>query len=240
VNTDNDYLGSSRTRSSVADNNSSNNFNNNTPQINNTRRARPPTPSRSNLSSASHTPPPSSSSPLSQPASISSSSGVNSGSAPNPPNANGAGGVLLSTQTQLASLRGALEAARLREEKHKAEMERVMKEVDVLRWEHANSRRGEIEVGFPFRSSFPFCFFWEGVYLYFFLILAQSLFECRHCVSNRLLVAVMGRFVLVALFAGCNSISPLSTFIDVSSHLFFAFSLSTFCDGIDEFETQKC
>ncbi|KIM43593.1 hypothetical protein M413DRAFT_25931 [Hebeloma cylindrosporum] len=138
--------GSSRTRSSLADINNSNNFNNNTPQINNPRRARPPTPSRSNLSSASHTPPPTSSSPSSQPGSISSSSGVNgnNGSVANP-NANG-GGVLLSTQTQLASLRGALEAARLREEKHKTEMERVVKEVDVLRWEHANSRRGEIEL----------------------------------------------------------------------------------------------
>jgi len=177
----------------VADINSSNNFNNNTPQINNTRRARPPTPSRSNLSSASHTPPPSSSSPLSQPASISSSSGVNSGSAPNP-NANG-GGVLLSTQTQLASLRGALEAARLREEKHKAEMERVLKEVDVLRWEHANSRRGEIEVGF-FSFIVFFLLFLGGS---FYLILAHSLFECRQCDSNRLLVAMA--FLRVA---GCN------------------------------------
>jgi anthranilate synthase/indole-3-glycerol phosphate synthase/phosphoribosylanthranilate isomerase len=65
--------------------------------------------------------------------------------------------VLLSTQTQLASLRGALEASRLREEKHKTEMEKVVKEVDVLRWEHANSRRGEIEVGFFFvHRSFAF------------------------------------------------------------------------------------
>jgi len=153
MNADADRLGSSRTRSSVADINNSNNFNNITPQLNNTRRARPPTPSRSNLSSASHTPPPTSSSPSSQHGSISGSSGI--GTVSNP-SANG--GVLLSTQTQLASLRGALEAARLREEKHKTEMERVVKEVDVLRWEHANSRRGEIEVGFSFLPSFS-CFF---------------------------------------------------------------------------------
>jgi hypothetical protein len=64
------------------------------------------------------------------------------------PNSNASGGgVLLSTQTQLASLRGALEAARLREEKHKTELEKALKEMDVLRWEHANSRRGEVEVG---------------------------------------------------------------------------------------------
>ena len=53
----------------------------------------------------------------------------------------------MSTQTQLASLRGALEAARLREEKHKAEMERYSKELEALRWENMNSRRGEAEVG---------------------------------------------------------------------------------------------
>jgi hypothetical protein len=53
----------------------------------------------------------------------------------------------LSTQTQLASLRGALEAARLREEKHKAEMERYTKELEALRWENMNSKRGEVEVG---------------------------------------------------------------------------------------------
>jgi hypothetical protein len=55
----------------------------------------------------------------------------------------------VSTQTQLASLRGALEAARLREEKHKAEMERYTKELEALKWENVNSRRGEVEVG-PF------------------------------------------------------------------------------------------
>lgn len=40
-----------------------------------------------------------------------------------------------------------MEAARLREEKHKAEMERYTKELESLRWENMNSRRGEVEVG---------------------------------------------------------------------------------------------
>jgi len=147
-------LGSSRTRSSLSDmnNNSNNSNNNNTQQINNPRRAaRPLTPSRGNFSNTNHTPPTSSPSP--QPGSISSGSSVNvngSGSSGAVPNSNPSvgGGVLLSTQTQLASLRGALEAARLREEKHKAEQEKLVKELDALRWEHANSRRGEVEVGF--------------------------------------------------------------------------------------------
>lgn len=39
-----------------------------------------------------------------------------------------------------------MEAARLREEKHKAEMERYTKELESLRWENMNSRRGEVEV----------------------------------------------------------------------------------------------
>ena len=56
----------------------------------------------------------------------------------------------LSVQTQLASLRGALEAARLREEKNKADMERFTKEMELLRWENANCRRGEAEVGISF------------------------------------------------------------------------------------------
>lgn len=63
----------------------------------------------------------------------------------------------LSTQTQLASLRGALEAARLREEKNKLDMERYLKEMEVLRWENVNWRRGEGEVGFF--SSFSSCSF---------------------------------------------------------------------------------
>ena len=60
----------------------------------------------------------------------------------------------MSTQTQLASLRGALEAARLREEKHKAEIERCTRELEALRWENMNSRRGEVEVGTWFYFSF--------------------------------------------------------------------------------------
>ncbi|PFH51640.1 hypothetical protein AMATHDRAFT_2914 [Amanita thiersii Skay4041] len=52
----------------------------------------------------------------------------------------------LTTQTQLASLRGALEAARLREEKMKGDLERCLKELDILRWENASWRRREIEL----------------------------------------------------------------------------------------------
>jgi anthranilate synthase/indole-3-glycerol phosphate synthase/phosphoribosylanthranilate isomerase len=54
----------------------------------------------------------------------------------------------LSTQTQLASLRGALEAARLREEKTKVEIERYSKDLEMMRWESATWRRREMEVGF--------------------------------------------------------------------------------------------
>jgi len=51
-------------------------------------------------------------------------------------------------------LRGALEAARLREEKHKTEMEKAMKELEMLKWESTNNRRGEVEV--RIYSSFKF------------------------------------------------------------------------------------
>lgn len=54
----------------------------------------------------------------------------------------------LSAQTQLASLRGALEAARLREEKSKSDIERYLKEMEVLRWENVTCRRREAEVRF--------------------------------------------------------------------------------------------
>ncbi|KAF8634030.1 hypothetical protein AX17_004295 [Amanita inopinata Kibby_2008] len=52
----------------------------------------------------------------------------------------------LTTQTQLASLRGALEAARLREEKMRSELERYVKETELLRWESAGWRRREFEL----------------------------------------------------------------------------------------------
>lgn len=52
----------------------------------------------------------------------------------------------LSTQTQLASLRGALEAARMREEKARAEIERCGKEIEMMRWESGVWRRREAEV----------------------------------------------------------------------------------------------
>jgi anthranilate synthase / indole-3-glycerol phosphate synthase / phosphoribosylanthranilate isomerase len=53
----------------------------------------------------------------------------------------------LSAQTQLASLRGALEAARLREEKTKAEIERYSKDLEMMRWESTSWRRREMDVG---------------------------------------------------------------------------------------------
>ncbi|KAF9465869.1 hypothetical protein BDZ94DRAFT_1306608 [Collybia nuda] len=52
----------------------------------------------------------------------------------------------LSAQTQLASLRGALEAARMREEKTKIDMERHAKDLEVMRWENAAARRREVEL----------------------------------------------------------------------------------------------
>ena len=56
------------------------------------------------------------------------------------------GSTLVSAQTQVASLRGALEASRLREAKHKEEVEKVTKERDALQWENAAWRRRETEV----------------------------------------------------------------------------------------------
>jgi hypothetical protein len=52
----------------------------------------------------------------------------------------------VSTQTQIASLRGALEAARLREEKSKSDLDRLTKELEAMRWDHAGWRRREVEV----------------------------------------------------------------------------------------------
>ncbi|KAF5381653.1 hypothetical protein D9615_005475 [Tricholomella constricta] len=52
----------------------------------------------------------------------------------------------LSSQTQLASLRGALEAARLREEKTKGDIERYSKELEIMRWESTALRRREVEL----------------------------------------------------------------------------------------------
>lgn len=64
-------------------------------------------------------------------------------------NASNVDGVI-AAQTQLASLKGALEAARQREEKHKEEMEKAMKDMELLKWESTNSRRGEAEVCFSY------------------------------------------------------------------------------------------
>ncbi|RDB26709.1 hypothetical protein Hypma_005346 [Hypsizygus marmoreus] len=52
----------------------------------------------------------------------------------------------VSTQTQLASLRGALEAARMREEKTKAEIERYTKDLEMARWEITGCKRREGEL----------------------------------------------------------------------------------------------
>ncbi|KAF7419383.1 hypothetical protein PC9H_001972 [Pleurotus ostreatus] len=51
----------------------------------------------------------------------------------------------LSAQTQIASLRGALEAARLREDKMRLEMEKRTKDLDALRWESVTWRQREAE-----------------------------------------------------------------------------------------------
>lgn len=53
---------------------------------------------------------------------------------------------VLSAQTQVASLRGALEASRLRELKQKEEMEKIAKEKEMMQWENAAWRRREVEV----------------------------------------------------------------------------------------------
>ncbi|KAJ7775179.1 hypothetical protein B0H16DRAFT_1684762 [Mycena metata] len=52
----------------------------------------------------------------------------------------------LNTQTQIASLRGALEAARMREEKARADLDRYAKDFEMMRWENNTWRRRELEV----------------------------------------------------------------------------------------------
>ncbi|KAJ8503004.1 hypothetical protein ONZ45_g11226 [Pleurotus djamor] len=52
----------------------------------------------------------------------------------------------LSAQTQIASLRGALEAARLREDKMKSEMEKRARDFEALRWESVAWRQREAEL----------------------------------------------------------------------------------------------
>ncbi|KAF8154700.1 hypothetical protein B0H34DRAFT_717529 [Crassisporium funariophilum] len=131
--------GPSRIRSSFTESSGASNSNNHPRRVPTPRR--PPTPSCSTPplphSSASSTSGSNSNSNLHPP------SGANTSSA-NP--SSGQQMPALSMQTQIASLRGALEAARLREEKNKADLERYAKEMEVLRWETANSRRGEVEL----------------------------------------------------------------------------------------------
>jgi hypothetical protein len=57
----------------------------------------------------------------------------------------------VSTLTQLASLRGALEAARTREEKSRLDAERLGKECEMLKWkwgEDWRSREAEVRTSF--------------------------------------------------------------------------------------------
>lgn len=57
-------------------------------------------------------------------------------------------------QTQLASLRGALEAARQREAQMKSDLERYAKELEFMRWESNTWRRRELEVPLFLRLTF--------------------------------------------------------------------------------------
>ncbi|KAJ7085778.1 hypothetical protein B0H15DRAFT_950900 [Mycena belliarum] len=52
----------------------------------------------------------------------------------------------LNTQTQIASLRGALEVARMREEKANADLDRYAKDFEMMRWENNTWRRRELEL----------------------------------------------------------------------------------------------
>jgi hypothetical protein len=60
----------------------------------------------------------------------------------------------VTVQTQLASLRGALEAARQREAQMKSDLERYAKELEFMRWESTSWRRRELEVLLFLRSTF--------------------------------------------------------------------------------------
>ncbi|TFY80862.1 hypothetical protein EWM64_g3150 [Hericium alpestre] len=59
-------------------------------------------------------------------------------------------GIALSSHTQIASLKGALEAAKMREEKNRLEAERLAKEVEMAKWrwskDAGNWRRREMEM----------------------------------------------------------------------------------------------
>ncbi|KAF9554794.1 hypothetical protein CPC08DRAFT_162378 [Agrocybe pediades] len=133
---------------------------------------RPGTPSRS---SSTSTPPPSSSTSS---LNATSTHGIHSNNLNNSTmsgSSSNSNMPALSTQTQLASLRGALEAARLREEKNKAETEKYIKELDMLRWENANWRRGENEVCLPILT---FC----GN---FFSSLCRTVIACSPSIHSR-------------------------------------------------------
>jgi len=81
--------------------------------------------------------------------------------------------ISVSAQTQIASLRGALEAARLREEKSRVEAERRAKDYDVLSWRWTEERtrwhRREAEV--------------RSVEALFFFLLIKYLVACSNTTS---------------------------------------------------------
>ncbi|KAF5309042.1 hypothetical protein D9619_013555 [Psilocybe cf. subviscida] len=108
---------------------------------------RPPTPSRNNSHSHSRNASSGGTPPPQRPMTPNSASAPGSES-PTPSQAKPA----LSVQTQLASMRGALEASRLREEKNKVEIEKYMKEIETMKWESANWRRAEIELQTQIRN----------------------------------------------------------------------------------------
>lgn len=72
---------------------------------------------------------------------------------PTPSSGGGTPPPSLSQQTQIASLKGALEAARMREEKTRSDIERYAKEMEVLRWESSVWRRREAEVSLSVSSA---------------------------------------------------------------------------------------
>ncbi|KAL0958820.1 hypothetical protein HGRIS_014139 [Hohenbuehelia grisea] len=80
------------------------------------------------------------------PSSTVSSSSVASSRAHSIADAPGAPSPSLSTETQLASLRGALEAARQREDKMRADFEKMAKDLEMARYESVTGRQREAEL----------------------------------------------------------------------------------------------
>ena len=74
--------------------------------------------------------------------------------APSPPSSTNTPPPSVAVQTQLASLRGALEAARQREAQMKSDLEKYAKELEFMRWESNTWRRRELEVPLFLRLTF--------------------------------------------------------------------------------------